>query len=155
MEVILLRDVPNLGEAGSIVKVRDGYGRNYLIPRGYAVQATAGNRKALEHQKRVVAQHLAREKEGCLEFAKRIEATPITIEVEVGEQNKLYGSVTARDIEEAAQKKGMEIERRRIALEEPIRSVGEYAVPIKLHPEVVAKILVSVVPKESSQAPGK
>jgi large subunit ribosomal protein L9 len=147
MDVILLKEVSNLGEAGIVIKVKDGYGRNYLIPKGLALQATAANKKAFEHEKKRLMQGLELEKKGVLELAKRLESLALTLEAAIGEQDKMYGSITAHHIQEALQVQGIKLDRRRILLEEPIRSLGEHAVSVKLHPEVVVLVKVSIVPK--------
>ena len=147
MDVILLKEVPHLGEAGVIVKVKNGYGRNYLIPRRLALQATSANKKAFEHEKRKLLRNLEREKAGAMELAKKLEGISLTLQAAVGEQDKMYGSITAHHVQEALQTRGIEVDRRRVLVEEPIRALGEYAVSVKLHSEVVVTVKISVVSK--------
>jgi len=148
MKVILREDVPNLGHVGDVVEVRPGYGRNYLIPRAKAVLATAGNVRQIEHEKRVALAALAKRKAGATELAKRLADVELTIRRRVGEQDKLFGSVTAIDIAEELDKLGLGIERRQIQLEEPIKTIGTFDVPVRLHPEVVPTVKVNVVAEE-------
>lgn len=145
MEVILLEDVPVLGKMGEIIKVADGYGRNYLIPKGLAKVATSKNVKALEHDKRLIEHKRNRVKKQAQKLAEKIESLSITIPQAVGEQDKLYGSVTSMDIERYLKQEGIEIERKHIELEEPIKSLGIYNINVKVHPEVSAKLKVWVI----------
>ncbi|HWV39898.1 MAG TPA: 50S ribosomal protein L9 [Vulgatibacter sp.] len=148
MKVILRETIPNLGEAGEVVEVRPGYGRNFLIPKKKAVLATVGNVRRIEHEKRVALAHQAKVKAGATELAKRLAAVELTIPRRVGEQDKLFGSVTAIDIAEELEPLNLGIERRQIHLEEPIKSLGTFEVPVRLHPEVTQAIKVVVVPQE-------
>ncbi len=145
MQVILLEDVSSLGKAGDLVKVSDGYGRNYLIPQKKAILATEKNIKTLEHQKRLVQHRMAKTKKDVQKMAQEIETLSCTFARSVGESGKLFGSVTSMDIEAYLKENGLEIDRKKIHLEEPLKSVGMFTVPIKLHPEVVANLKVWIV----------
>jgi len=145
MKLILRADVDSLGRLGDIVNVKPGYGRNYLIPQGLAKPATAANLKAFELERRTLqaqADSLRTQAEG---LASKIAATPVEIRVRVGEGDKLYGSVTSANIADAMEALGVEIDRRKVLLEEPIRSLGEYVVEIKLHPDVRGELKLSVL----------
>ncbi len=144
MKLILRADVDALGRLGDIVTVKPGYGRNYLIPQGFAKPATKANLKAFELERRKLqeqADSLRAQAEG---MAAKIASTPVEIEVRVGEGDKLYGSVTTANIGDAMDEAGIEIDRRKILLPEPIRSLGEYEVEIKLHPDVRGELKLSV-----------
>lgn len=145
MKVILREDVSNLGKVGDVVEVRPGYGRNFLIPQSKAVLATAGNVRRIEHEKRVALAAQAKRKAGATEVAKRLGEVEITVRRRVGEQDKLFGSVTAIDIAEQLEPMGLGIERRQIHLEEPIKSLGTFEVPVRLHAEVTQTVKVNVV----------
>ena len=145
MQVILLEDVSALGKAGDLVKVSDGYGRNYLIPKKKAILATEKNIKGLEHQKRLVQHRMAKTKKDIEKIAQEIETLSCTFAKAVGESGKLFGSVTSMDIEAYLKENGIEVDRKKIHLDEPIKSVGKFTVPIKLHPDVVAQLKVWVV----------
>jgi large subunit ribosomal protein L9 len=144
MKVILREDVENLGKGGELVEVKNGYGRNFLIPRGLAVVANPRNIREVEHQKAVAAAKAAKLKASAQAVAKRLADTPIALKRKVGEQDKLYGSVTAMDIAEALAARGLQIDRRHIDLAEPIKTVGDHEVGVKLHAEVVGKVKVKV-----------
>lgn len=144
MQVILLEDIPSLGKIGDLVKVSDGFGRNYLLPQKKAILATEKNIKALEHQKRLVQQKIAKQKKDAEILAKKIEGLSCTFNKSVGESGKIFGSITSMDIEDFLKKNGIEIDRKKIHLEEPIKNLGMYNVPIKLHPEVVANLKIWV-----------
>ncbi|HET8733403.1 MAG TPA: 50S ribosomal protein L9 [Anaeromyxobacteraceae bacterium] len=144
MKLILREDVYNLGKGGELVEVKPGYGRNYLIPRGLAVVANPKNIREVEHQKAVAAAKAAKLKASAQAVAKRLSETPVALSRKVGEQDKLYGSVTAMDIAEALAARGLEIDRRSIDLAEPIKTVGDFEVGVKLHSEVVGKVKVKV-----------
>jgi large subunit ribosomal protein L9 len=145
MQVILLEDVSSLGKAGDLVKVSDGYGRNYLVPQKKAILATEKNIKALDHQKRLVQHRMAKTKKDIQKMAQEIESLSCTFAKAVGESGKLFGSVTSMEIEAFLKENGLEVDRKKIHLEEPIKSVGMYTVPIKLHPDVTAQLKVWVV----------
>jgi large subunit ribosomal protein L9 len=148
MEVILKEDVPHLGRMGDIVRVRDGYARNYLLPRALVVPANKNNLKSFEHQKRVVAAQRDKVEKAARSFADRLASLTLTIPVKTGAEGKLFGSVTNIHIEEALREKGFEVERRRIHLDEPIKALGEYEVPVRLTAGLVATVKLSVVPEE-------
>lgn len=145
MQIILTEEVKGVGRAGEIVAVKDGYGRNYLIPRKLAVPATTTNLKALDHEKKVIADRQGKLKREAEKVAKGIEALSCSIPCQVGEEGKLFGSVTTIDIEKFLKENGFAIERKNIHLEEPIKSLGEFTVEIKLHQDVKANLKVSVV----------
>jgi large subunit ribosomal protein L9 len=147
MKVILKEDVPDLGSTGEVVSVKDGYARNYLIPQSLAVQASTKNIRQLEHQKKLIEAHKSRVRKDADIMAEDIEKISCTIPMLVGEQDKLFGSVTSKDIEEALAQEGISISRKRIILEEPIKSLGVYTVDVRLHTEVTAKLKVWVVAK--------
>ncbi|MHB1846676.1 MAG: 50S ribosomal protein L9 [Deltaproteobacteria bacterium] len=145
MKVILREDVHALGRAGDVVEVKRGYGRNYLVPRGKAVLATVANVRHVEHEKTVALAAQAKRKASATDSAKRLEQASLTIARKVGEQDKLYGSVTAIDIAEALVAQGHTVDRRAIQLAEPIKALGDFEVELRLHSEVVAKLKVKVV----------
>src|SRR5690606_20111157 len=145
MRVILKKEVGNLGDAGDIVRVRAGYARNFLIPRGMAIPASEGSVAELEHQKRIAEAIRRKEMAGAQEVAEKLSATPITIRREAGEDDRLFGSVTNRDIAVALGAEGIEVDRRQIDLEENIRAIGLYTVPVRLHRKVDASVRVYVI----------
>ena len=145
MQIILLEDVPSLGKAGDLVKVSDGYGRNYLIPKKKGMLATEKSMKVLEHQKRQVQQRMGKLRKDIGKTAEQIETLSCTLTKPVGESGKLFGSVTSMDVEAFLKENGIEVDRKKILLEEPIKSLGMFTVPIKLHPEVIAHLKVWVV----------
>jgi large subunit ribosomal protein L9 len=144
MKLILREDVYNLGKGGELVEVKAGYGRNFLIPRGLAVLANPKNIREVEHQKAVAAAKAAKLKASAEAIAKRLSDTPVTLKRKVGEQDKLYGSVTAMDVAEALAARGLDIDRRTIDLSEPIKTLGDFEVGVKLHSEVIGKAKVKV-----------
>ncbi len=144
MEVILREDVDNLGRAGEMVQVRDGYGRNYLLPRGLAVRATSANKRQLAAEQAAISARQAKLKATAQEQSKKLEALTVRIKRKAGEQDKLFGSVTALDIAEGLIAQGQKIDRRHIHLPEPIKTVGKHEVELRLHREIVAKIRVEV-----------
>ena len=145
MEIILRQNHDQLGKTGDIVKVKDGFARNYLIPKGIAYVATKESKKRLENELKLRNWHKEKEKRMAEELAKKLEKISCTIPVQVGEEDKLFGSVTSQNIAESLVSQGFEIDRRKIQLDEPIKSLGIYSVPIKLHPEVTATVKVWVV----------
>ena len=145
MKIILKEEVTSLGKAGDVVDVARGFGRNFLIPKGMAIEATARNIKMLDHQRRMIDDRLNKLKKEAQRLAQRIENTSVTIAQKAGEEDKLFGSVTALDIEKSLQQEGFAIDRRKIDIDEPIKSLGVFTVGVKLHPEVVAKLKVWVV----------
>ncbi len=146
MEVILREDVPHLGTIGDIVKVRAGYARNYLLPRGLATVADKRNVRALEHERRIVEEKRRRAVTAAEGIAKRLTSARVVIKARAGEEGKLFGSVTNIDIERALNEQGLTVERRRIRLDEPIKSLGEHAVPVTLAAGVTAQVTVAVEP---------
>jgi len=145
MKVILMEDIPSLGKMGALVKVADGYGRNYLIPQGKAITATTHNIKILEHQTQQLRNKIDKIRKVAEKLAKRIEAVSCTVAKPAGDEEKIFGSVTSMDIAESLKIEGVEVDRKKIILEEPIKTLGIYTVPIKLHPEVTAHLKVWVV----------
>ena len=145
MKIILREDVENLGKVGDVVEVKPGYGRNYLIPRAKAVMATLGNIRKIEHDKKVILARQAKLKASATAVARRLAEVEIRIARKVGEQDKLYGSVTALDVAEALAAIGLQIDRRSIQLDEPIKALGDFDVPVKLHSEVVQPVKLHVV----------
>jgi large subunit ribosomal protein L9 len=145
MKVILREDITNLGRSGEVVSVKDGYGRNYLLPRGLAVMASEKNVRQLEHERQVINAQQAKLRAGAEEQAKKIGAISVRIARKVGEQDKLFGSVTALDIAEAIAAKGQTVDRRHLHLPEPIKTLGTYDVELRLHRDVTAKVKVEVV----------
>ncbi len=147
MQVILTQDVPNLGAAGELVTVKPGFGRNYLVPRGMAVSATAANVHRLEHEKRVIARKVAKERAGAEAQAERINVVTLQFDRQVGEEDRMFGSVTSRDITEQLKKAGVDLDHRQVVLEAPIKALGKYEVPVKLSAGVTAMIKFFVVAK--------
>ena len=145
MEVILNESIESLGKAGDIVKVADGYARNYLIPKGLAMIANKKNVVQLEKQRAAILERAAKLKEEFEALATQLEKLELEIPVKVGEEEKLYGSVTSMDIAKAVEEKGYSIDRKKIVLPEPIKALGEYEVPVKLSPDVTATLKVKVV----------
>lgn len=145
MKVILTQDVGTLGRVGDVVRVRDGYGRNYLLPRGFAMLADEANTAKLEHQKRLAAARAARDLAAAQSLATKLNATAVTLRRQVGDAGKLFGSVTNRDIAEALAAEGVEVDRKHIELVEPIKNIGRFQVPVKLAKDVAASVQVYVI----------
>jgi large subunit ribosomal protein L9 len=145
MEVILRAHVDNLGRRGDIVKVADGYARNYLLPRKLALLATDGNRKHVERERKIMETREAEEKGQAEAIAARLASVEIAIQRRVGDTEQLYGSVTAADIAEYLKGKGFDIDRRKLILPEPLKTLGSHKVPLKLHREVTVPLTVQVV----------
>jgi large subunit ribosomal protein L9 len=148
MEVILREDIEKLGSRGQVVKVADGYARNFLLPKRLAVAATAANKKIVEQEREAHLRREAKVKTDAADLAKLIGNVAVTISQKAGENDQLFGSVTAKDISEALEKQNFSVDRKKIVLEEPIRQLGEYKVAIRLHREVSAEIAVNVVKEE-------
>lgn len=144
MKLILREDVYNLGKSGELVNVKEGYARNYLLPRNLAMLASSANVRQLEHEKQVIELRQQKLKGAAAEQAKKLEGVKLTIKRKVGEQDKLFGSVTALDLAEALAAAGHKLDRRLIHLPEPIRSVGTFEVEVRLHREVTAKLSITV-----------
>ena len=147
IKVVLQKDVDSLGRGGDVVRVRPGYARNYLVPRGLAVPATEGNLKRVDELRRTAAAQAQKALGEAKEAQQKIEAVSVKIERSVGDEGKMYGSVTARDIEMAFAAAGVTIDRKKLVFPEPLKALGLAEVPIKLHPEVTAKLRVEVVKK--------
>ena len=145
MQIVLKEDIDKLGRRGEVVKVANGYARNYLLPLGKALPATPGNLKVIEREKRRYVVRQTKEKEENETLSRRIQALSLTLVRKVGESDVLYGSVTSGDIAEALAKEGVVVDKRRIQLAEPIKSLGIYTIPIRLHPEVTTEVKVWVV----------
>lgn len=153
MEVILKEDVANLGHRGDLVKVADGYGRNFLLPRKLAMQATQANKAVIEQMKSAAARRSATEKAQAEQLVIKLEPVVLSFTRKSGEAGHLFGSVTSADIASGLEAKGFEVDRRKIQLDEPLRSLGEFSVAIKLHREVTAHVKVQVLDEVSVEAP--
>lgn len=149
MKVILREDVQGVGNIGDVLEVARGYARNYLLPRNKAVEATGRNLKAVGHAKRVIAEKAKKEKAEVEEYAKKVSTTAVTITVQVGKDDKLFGSVTTKDIAEALAAQGVEVDKRKIHLDHPIKELGTVPVSIKLHSQVTATVSVTVAKAEA------
>lgn len=145
MEIILRADVQHLGKVGDIVKVKDGYARNYLLPKGLAYPATDANRKKIAYEADRLSKQLATEKSAAETEATRLADVQLTFLMKVGEEDKLYGSVTASDIQRKLEELGIHVDKRKIDLHEPIRELGDFQVGIKIHPDVRPQVRVTVV----------
>ena len=145
MKVILRENVESLGKAGDLLKVADGYARNFLIPRGVAIEASSKSVKTLEQEKKHILQKVEREKKKAELLVENLKGVTCIISRRMGEQDKLYGSVTTKDIEKVLSEQGIEIDRKTIILEEPIKSIGEFPVKIRLQAGINAEITVKVV----------
>jgi large subunit ribosomal protein L9 len=148
MEVILKEDIEKLGHRGDVVKVAEGYGRNFLLPKKLAIEATKGNKNVIEAMKAAAVRRSATEKSEAEILAKQLENVALEFSRKTGEKDHLFGSVTSADIAEAINAKGFDIDRRKIQLDEPIKSLGEFDVPVKLHREVTARVKVTVNKEE-------
>lgn len=147
MKVILLKDVEKIGTMGDEVKVKDGFARNYLIPKKIAIESTKGAIRVLEAKKQEKARQLQQQKQECQVLADKIAAASCTISVDAGEEDKLFGSVTSEMIAEALRAEDIEVDKKKIVLEEPIKALGVYTVEIRLHPEVKAQARIWVIKK--------
>ena len=148
MQIILTQDVDNLGKAGELVSVRPGYGRNYLVPRGLAVSATVSNKNRLDHEKATIERKVAKERATATEIATRINGMTLQFERNVGEDEKLFGSVTSRDITEQLKKANVEIDHRWIQMDNSVKALGKYEVPVRLAAGVTATLKFWVVGKD-------
>ncbi|MER3421902.1 MAG: 50S ribosomal protein L9 [Nitrospiraceae bacterium] len=153
MKVILQENVEGVGHVGDLLDVADGFARNYLLPRKKAIEANTRNMKAFEHAKRVMAEKARKEKLAIEDYAKKISAVSLTMTVQAGKDDKLFGSVTVKDIAEALAERGFTVDRRKIQLAQPIKELGVVTVPIKLHPEVTATVSITVVKKQDTETP--
>jgi large subunit ribosomal protein L9 len=145
MEIILREDVQHLGKAGEVVKVKDGYARNYLLPKGLAYPATEGNKKKVTFEAERLAKQRAAEKTAAETEAGRLAGVQLSFAVKVGEEDKLYGSITASDIQRKLEELGIHVDKRKVDLPEPIRELGDFQVGIKIHPDVRPQVRVTVV----------
>ncbi len=151
MEIILREHVDNLGRRGDVVNVAAGYARNYLLPRKLALPVTVGNRRQIERERQLVEVREAGEKQAAETFAARIGAVECVVARRVGDQDALYGSVTAADVAECLAAQGVEVDKRKVQLDEPIRQLGDFTVPIKVHREVTAQVALKVVKEETDE----
>lgn len=150
MEVILKEDVPKLGVRGDVVKVAEGYGRNFLLPRKLAIEANAANRAVIEQMKAAAVRRSAKEKHEAESLSQQFEGLSVSFQRRSGENDQLFGSVTSGDIAEGLEKKGFHVDRRKIQLHEPLKSLGQFDVPVKLHKDVTAHLKV-VIEKEAGE----
>jgi len=148
MEVILKEDVVKLGSRGDVVKVAEGYGRNFLLPRKLAIEASSGNKKVIEQMKAASVRRSAKEKVQAEELSKQFDGLSVSFQRRSGEHDQLFGSVTSVDIAEALEKKGFNVDRRKVQLHEPLKTLGEFMIPVKLHKDVTAHLKV-VIEKEA------
>lgn len=148
MQVILTQDVANVGKAGELVTVKPGFGRNYLVPQGFAVSATVHNKTRLDHEKAQIERRVAKEKAEANDIATKLSGMTLQFERKVGEDEKLFGSVTNRDIAEQLKRAGIELDHRAIALDQPVKALGKYEVPVKLAAGVTASLKYWVVSKD-------
>ena len=148
MKVVLLEDIENLGHVGQVVNVRGGFGRNFLIPQGKALLANTANMAFMAQRRKIYEAAAAKVRDEALEIAGRVMGVSVTIKRKVGEADHLYGSVTTADIAEALAAKGVVVDKRRVLLAEPIKRLGEFQVPVRLHAEVTAELKVSVAAEE-------
>lgn len=151
MEVILKEDVPKLGHRGEVVKVAEGYGRNYLLPRKLAVEATLANKAVIEQMKQSAIRRSAIEKADSEALSKQLEGVALAFQRKAGEKDHLFGSVTSSDIAEGLAQKGFNIDRRKIQLNDPLKNIGEFEVAIRLHRDVTSKIKVTVEKEAEAQ----
>lgn len=150
MEVILKEDVPKLGNRGEVVKVAEGYGRNFLLPRKLAIEATVANKTVIEQMKAAAVRRSAKEKSEAEELSKQFDGLEVSFTRKAGENDQLFGSVTAGDIAEALEKKSFHVDRRKIQLHEPLKTIGEFTIAVKLHKDVTTHLKV-VVGKEATE----
>ena len=151
MEVILKEDVPKLGSCGDVVKVAEGYGRNFLLPKKLAIEASKGNKAVIEQMKAAAVRRSAKEKSSAEALAKQFDGVSVSFQRRAGEHDQLFGSVTPSDVADALGKKGFDVDRRKIQLHEPLKTLGEFTVPIKLHKDVTAHLKV-LIEKEAAPA---
>jgi large subunit ribosomal protein L9 len=152
MEVILKEDIANLGKIGEVVRVRDGFARNYLLPRGLVLEANRKNLNVFEHQKKVVADQKQKIMKNAQTVADQLTGVSLTVPMRAGEEGRLFGSVTNMQIEKALKAKGLNVDRRKIHLDEPIKTLGDYEIPIRLSADVTVTLKLSVIPEESGKA---
>ena len=149
MKVILKEDVKNMGSMGQVLDVSDGYARNFLVPKGLAVEANVKNIKSLEHAQRIIQEKAKKIKNAASELSGRIGSLNLVIKAKSGEEGKLFGAVTAMDIADSLKNAGFEIDKKKITLDEPIKRVGTYSIGVKLHSEITTQVNVEVVPEEA------
>ncbi len=149
MEVILKEDVAKLGSRGDVVKVAEGYGRNFLLPKKLAIEATKGNKAVIEQMRAAAVRRSAKEKAQAEDLAKQFDGVSVSFQRRAGEHDQLFGSVTAGDVAEALSKRGFSLDRRKIQLHEPLKTLGEFTVPVKLHKDVTTHLKV-VIEKEAA-----
>jgi len=154
MKVLLIEDVPSLGKAGEVVQVAPGYGRNFLIPKNLALGASSANLKLLERQRESFLKRADHERKNAADLARKVESLACTFRRQVGENEKLFGSVTRMDVQEFLSAQGIPLDRRKILLSNPIKSTGSFTVPLKLHPEIVANLQVNVIPAFAEKKKG-
>lgn len=145
MKVILKEDIRHLGKIGQVVDVADGYARNYLLPKGLAIEANIKNIKSIEHERKLLQEKAKKLKDTAIDIASKISGTTLSIKAKAGEDGKLFGSVTTMDIAEALRSEGIDIDKKKIILEEPIKRLGSYAVTVKLHAEAAAQLSLEVI----------
>lgn len=145
MEIILREDVQHLGKAGEVVKVKDGYARNFLLPKGLAYPATEANKQKITYEAQRIAKQREAERTAAESEAGRLATVELTFTVKVGEEDRLYGSVTASDIQRRLEEQGIHVDKRKIELPEPLRSLGDFRVGVRIHPDVRPEIVVHVV----------
>ena len=150
MEVILKEDVAKLGSRGDVVKVAEGYGRNFLLPRKLAIEASSGNKKVIEQMRAASVRRSAKEKTQAEELSRQFDGLSVSFQRKSGENDQLFGSVTSGDLGDALEKKGFNIDRRKIQVHEPLKTLGEFMVPVKLHKDVTAHLKV-VIEKEATE----
>ena len=148
MEVILKEDVPKLGHRGDVIKVAEGYGRNYLLPRKLAIEATKANKAVIEQMKQAAVRRSAVEKADSEALSRQLEGVSVTLQRKSGDKDQLFGSVTSGDIAEALERKGFNIDRRKIQLHDPLKTLGEFDVPVRLHRDVTSRVKV-IIEKEA------
>jgi large subunit ribosomal protein L9 len=147
MELILREDVKDLGKAGALVRVKPGYGRNYLLPHGLAYEATEGNKRRIEAEQKSRSVRLAADRVEAASVAARLASVRLTLKAKAGEGDKLFGSITSADLAAALAKAGHEVDKRKIVLDHPIKTLGTHVIPVRLHPEVPAEFTVTVEPE--------
>ena len=147
MKIILQEEIENVGHMGDMIDVSKGFARNFLLPRGKAIEATTRNLKQLEHAKRMVADKAKKAKGETETFARKLVETPVTITVSAGPDGKLFGSVSGKDITEALAKQGIQLDKRKITMEHPLKELGSFVIPVKLPNEVTASLTVNVAPE--------
>ncbi|ODA44026.1 LSU ribosomal protein L9p [Thermodesulfovibrio sp. N1] len=147
MKVILKEDIPNLGKAGQIVHVKDGYARNFLFPKGLALLADEKNMKLLEYQKKKIEEEAKKKRQDAQSIAERLSQVNLKISAKAGEDQKLFGSITSKDIAVALEKEGFAIDKKQITVLEPIKRIGEYEVEVRFHENITAKVKVTIIPE--------